>query len=479
MPDRIADGVAVQPAARTSVPHRGLLSRVEAHGLFYLAHAGTQELVAPKQPGHTDCGSFELDFDDDGDGYLVWADDSTTWASQHLQLQLHRTAGKDFIAQGGKRWWASEFFARHTLCRVGLRTIEHRRQVNMEVSRFECSRIGVVLWWSWASVWDFAGFKFEAAWMSVSRWVLKRWTAWEKWLSETMGLQPPTLRRARPYATATDEDTRDRVLSFQSVATPGLVALLGRMCFGDEIRGGGMTDPDNRNAASRTLRSVLQRLDHIGRIEFKIILDHKAEWRAPAPPSGSDHALALPMVVEFGRVMLAGGLEHTGVPDAARGAAAPATGVLQQWVLLVSRVSGAESGGSRIFDFLEALWPAPILCKQVLWHLSRRLDSEIAQEWRPDGQSSLMRLSVKDDVALRLTATEGNICDETVRGQEMRLLRYWLAGHTWGCQGQGPGSKPRFPHISPQGSCVSERARGDPRAPTIAGGAWLQRRPSA
>ena len=144
--------------ARASAPAQGLLHLFFTDdGSAVLAHAVTGELhLVQPGPGLTTQG-LELEFDGDGDAFLVWPDGSTSWVQR--SAQLHEQGGFRYVQTDSGRKWLHDWHGDFRICILGLRTRAHHRQVDLQIARFEHANVGQHIWWSWDSILEFAGFR--------------------------------------------------------------------------------------------------------------------------------------------------------------------------------------------------------------------------------------------------------------------------------------------------------------------------------
>lgn len=345
-------------------------------------------------------------------------------AAHLLSYSLHSSRGQQYIVKGGQRWWVAEFFGAHTLGDVGLRTKEHRHMKRLTIACFQHSRVGCFVWWSWDSLWEFAGFELQKE--TCSRFVLRRWSAWADWLRDSLQLPGPTLRKARPYSNeAGAPHNKGRVLSFQPVSICGLIALLVRMCE-SSVQAGGLAVVHNRRVALRTLDSLLERVVGLTSFRFLVCFDGQAHWDFPAPPSGRATTM-VPFLVSRGRVVR----EDPPSPDF-HFAAADALGDnsrLQDWL---DATATGDGNGLALCEFIRSLLPFLGIFKQIVWQVGRRLDMEVRSEGAPGAQHDLWNLAVRTDPLLRMAPASDNIGGGSERSREARLVKHWLAGHCFG-----------------------------------------------
>ena len=245
----------VEPV-RTLVPHEGLLQLVhDADGRPCLAHSVAGEIELVQAPEGKSLDGVSLDFDDTGDAYLIWSDDETTWV--HLRAQLHEAAGQRFVqTAAANRVWLLEWLVMHKYLTLGLRSRDHNRNFELQIAVFEHKQVGLRVWWSWESLWLFAGFEWNSKKpTTISDFIQKRWAVWCKEL-QGLGLPTPTLRKARGYAGAAVDSIR--CLPWHSTSIAGLLYLFSRFGFGQD--GSCMKSPGNRVKAGLTLDAVLGRL---------------------------------------------------------------------------------------------------------------------------------------------------------------------------------------------------------------------------
>lgn len=158
-----ADGATAPPdPGRTRVAQHGQLLVFRDGAADFLGNAATGEVVrlrrvaAGQEP-------VVLDYDDEGDGFLVLGAGQVSWAAEFLQYEMHSVGAKLFVVKGDTRRWLTEHFNEHTECTVGLRTMDHNRRREFRIAKFARSLVGVHLWWSFESIWEFAGFRFSSA----------------------------------------------------------------------------------------------------------------------------------------------------------------------------------------------------------------------------------------------------------------------------------------------------------------------------
>lgn len=371
-------------------------------------------------------GVVLLELDPEGDGYIVWPDETTTWCSELLRYQVHESDGCQFIVEGSNRRWLNEFFRSHTLCIASIRTMEHRQKCDLKVARFDRPQVGARLWWAWDSVWELLGLKFGAARMSCSKFVLKRWCAWPTWL-ESLGMPCPTLRKARPYATDQGAQSEERVLPFHSVSTLGLVAVLCRMSCNSSSFAGGMSNERNLQSTCLALHSLLERIATAAPLDFLVFFDRRASCEFPLPAVGAESA-GLRIKIQGGMVSLAG--EATPEFMAAASASLGSSELVHAWLSSLSSALG-RGNSAQIAYVLQHLVLVPKLFKQFVWYIGMALDDTISHERsRNDEQPMHIILSgcIRDDPCLCMRPIQQDIGDGATREREGRLLRYLLAG---------------------------------------------------
>ena len=378
----------------------------------------------------TSASAVKLGFNGDGHCWLK-SGGSSAWLWAKCQYLALADEGKRFVQKGddlATRTLLSEDMCSHRPCTLSVVSlVRGYGDVSISGAAFSSPAMGAFCFWNLGDV--FKNFEMDNRGVA-SRWMLDRWNGWVSALEREYGLGSGHFRKAKPTKHLAQAQSSDayRVLSFNSVSTHCLLALLCRWTHSGSEQAGLINNMNGRAKLGSFLESWLR--DAKMNVDVFIYTSDECTWHPPLVPTGGRRVL---VPVRQGLV------DVRPLHIAKAGLMQQASGGWEHWFCRCWRVD-SETHYMELHEFVPWLMAnnGIRILRQVLWYVGTALDLHVAYLHWP-GKRSVLGAHLDGDFHL-LAEAQGEEdrgikrkagANDTWRHRDERLCEYWLTGRKY------------------------------------------------